>query len=167
MTACADPHDKVYGLLGLMLPDQRVTVDYEKSIDQLCMDVTLIAIQSWCFNRFLKAEAANIHDYSELPRLAIWMEVTQPLQYNHFVFLRGIWHRHRLGRFRGHACPITAMGFEKAAMTGCKADQFWFDFQGTRYFLSCTRIRMEYEIKGLLSEDWGKYVPREHADETS
>lgn len=36
---CSDPRDKVYALLGMLPPEQRIVVDYTKSIEQVFLDV--------------------------------------------------------------------------------------------------------------------------------
>jgi len=189
--SCADPRDRVYGLLGLVRLDQRVTVDYEKSIDQLYLDLILVALRSECFEESSGAEVPYDRVLSVVYRAHYDLDITWawPIGYKTKFF--GIGHSNKLGHFRGLACPITAVGLERAAMTGCEEDRFWFDFQGTRHFIYCTNNRptMTYETRGLsvedfiygknnrpmmtdetrrlLEEDWEKYVPREHGNETS
>jgi len=36
---CQDPRDKVYGLMGLVKEDQRLTIDYAKSLEELLLDL--------------------------------------------------------------------------------------------------------------------------------
>jgi len=36
---CQNPHDKVYGLMGLVKPHQRISIDYGKSMEELLLDV--------------------------------------------------------------------------------------------------------------------------------
>ena len=36
---CQNPHDKVYGLMGLVKEDQRLTIDYAKSLEELLLDL--------------------------------------------------------------------------------------------------------------------------------
>ena len=165
---CADPRDNVYGLLGLVDHDQRVTVDYEKSIDQLFMDVALAALRNQCLEG-LAAESPKNRAFTLCWQAALGMDITWAQKRNfHFQFYK-ICHSDRLGRFSGHACPITAIGLEEAARTGCEVDQFWFDFQGTRHIIYCTDeiTTQANETERLLREDWAKYVPQEHGDETS
>jgi len=167
--SCADPRDRVYGLLGLVRLDQRVTVDYEKSIDQLYLDLILVALRSQCFEDPSEAEVRYDRVLSVVYRAHYDLDITWawPIGYKTKFF--GLGHSNKLGHFRGRACPITAVGLERAAMTGCEEDRFWFDFQGTRHFIYYTNERtvMTDKTRQLLEEDWGKYVPREHGDETS
>ena len=165
---CADQRDKVYGLLGLVRVDQRVTVDYEKSIDQLFMDVALAALRNPCLEG-LVADTPTYSAYTVCWKAAHAMDITWARKANFDFRFYKICRNGRLGRFRGHACPITAVGLEKAAMTGREVDRFWFDFQGTRHFIYCTDevTTLADETERLLQEDWEKYVPRDHIDETS
>ena len=165
---CADPRDKVYGLLGLVRVDQRVTVDYEKSNDRLYMDVILIALRSR-YQSLEPLEEADWGTYMMLREIAHEIEVTMSQWEGFMSEFSEVGHSDRLGRFHRHACPITAMGLEKAAESGSEADRFWFDFQGKRHFIYCSdnRIQMADETDLLMQEDWEKYVPREHGDEMS
>ena len=158
---CADPRDKVYGLLGLVRVDQRVTVDYEKSNDQLYMDVILVTLQNQCLEESAVAESLEDKVDAVFHISSSWIRTTWAHQMNFEYQFTSIWDSKRLGRFRGHACPITAIGLEKATMTGCKEDRFWFDFQGTRHFIDCTDeiTTLADETERLLWEDWEKYVP--------
>jgi len=166
---CADPRDKVYGILGLVRVDQRVTVDYEKSNDQLYMDIILVALQNQCLEESAEAISHEYRGSTLWSKAALMMDITWARQASFRSEFWKIWLSDTLGRFRGHACPITAIGLEKAAMTGCEVDRFWFDFQGTRHFLDCTseETALADETERLLHEDWEKHVPRDHAEETS
>ncbi|KAI4658283.1 uncharacterized protein J4E79_007265 [Alternaria viburni] len=59
LNSCADPRDKVYGLLGLVRVDHRVTVDYEKSNDQLYLDLVLVMLQSQCLDESAEESPEN------------------------------------------------------------------------------------------------------------
>jgi len=166
LNSCADPRDKVYGLLGLVRVDQRVTVDYEKSNDQLYLDLVLAMLQSQCLDESAENSPENGVE-GVCVTAAIVMDFAWADQYTFNCHISKICCSDKLGRFRGHACPITAIGFEEAAMTGCEVDRFWFDFQGRRHFIYCVHeVTMAGETKRLLEEDWEKYFPRDHADET-
>lgn len=167
---CADRRDKIYGLLGLVRLDQHVTVDYEKPIEQLYMDVALIAIQSQCLDGFQGTEATGFKAKFRLMQLAVSIKITEPLQTSHRDTLWNIWCIERLGRFHSHSCPITAMGFERPATAGGEIEQWWFDFQGTRHTIRCLDEKSKSSLqtsKLLMLEDWKKYVPRKPPEETS
>jgi len=181
---CADPRDKVYGLLGLVRLDQRITVDYVKSTDQIFMEVALVTFRSRCLKNLAEQEARYDSSKALLYGAAYAMNIT-PSRWKGFLgWFSNIEHSSKLGRFHGHACPITAMGLEKAEKTSSseedqfwfentssrEVDQFWFDFQGKRHFIHRTRsgaAELTDETKELLTGDWAKYVPQEHGDETS
>ncbi|KAI4908160.1 hypothetical protein J4E90_008784 [Alternaria incomplexa] len=59
LNSCADPRDNIYGLLGLVRVDQRVTVDYEKSNDQLYLDLVLAMLQSQCLDESAEESPEN------------------------------------------------------------------------------------------------------------
>jgi len=166
---CVDPRDRVYGLLGLVRVDQRVTVDYEKSNDQLYMDVILVTLRNQCLEKPAEAKSPEIRSLTLWWKAAFAMDITWARKTSFRSEFWKIWRSDTLGRFRGHACPITAIGLEKAATTGCQVDRFWFDFQGTRHFIYCTDeiATLADETELLLLDDWEKYVPRADADETS
>jgi hypothetical protein len=152
---CVDPRDRIYGLLGIVFPEQRVVVDYGRSFQQLCMDITLVVSRSYCLSRTQKAGASVDHQTFTLLRLAGHMKITQPQRTSFIVFMSAIFHSQRLGRFEGRECPITAMGFDEAM------EKWWFEFQDTRQFVDCIDEAPATKLAKtpLLSDDWQRYVP--------
>lgn len=43
---CNDPRDRIFGLLALVKPDQRVAIDYSKSVELIIMEAIVVILQS-------------------------------------------------------------------------------------------------------------------------
>ena len=77
---CQLPHDKVYGLLGLVIPEQRPDVDYNKPLIELFLEVLWIVLQirwnernwnfymdTFCFNFFQELGIWGTKGFLPLP----------------------------------------------------------------------------------------------------
>lgn len=176
--ACVDPRDKVYGLLGLVDPDEyRIHVDYSKLPQEVLMDAVLAIF----VNDHRSARRGDLIGMV-LPKssLAVSMGCSLSQSSSLYVLMETLCSEVRLLCFIDHDFPISAMGFDQADGTQGSVDRWWFDFQGQRYFAECT-VGLDIstfhynpdpgpepsfanlfndKTRQLLSENWEKYVPR-------
>jgi len=110
---CHDPRDKVYGLMGLVQEDQRLTIDYAKPLEEILADMTNI------FHREMRETSAYTHtEYQDalLSLVKTWGIMSESL----IAFLYEVWDKpahdwHQRFGSNGTALtvysPICAMGF--------------------------------------------------------
>ena len=109
---CHDPRDKVYGLMGLVQEDQRLTIDYAKPLEELFVETMNI------FYRGMRDSASTYTEYQEalLSLAKPWGIMSESL----IAFLYEIWEKppydwHQRYRSNGSAFrvypAIHAMGF--------------------------------------------------------
>ncbi|CAN9385435.1 unnamed protein product [Alternaria alternata] len=115
---CENPRDVVYGVLGLVEPEERVQVDYSKLPQQVLMDVGM------AFSR-MKGES---HAYN-LP-MTILSE-RMGCSWGQCRSLRKLMDVHSWDS------PITNMGFELAEDSGQEVHRWFLDSQGKRYYYDC------------------------------
>lgn len=149
--SCEDPRDKIYGLMGLVDEDERVVVDYAKSVQQVFMDAVLVTC------------ADSQKNYK---RIMLFSDILEHMPFTAtqtvgvIALLLIIWRPEALGRFDGLPCPITAMGFQPGGEID-GVDRWCFEFLETRYYVECVG---NFELindstKQLRDTDWKSYLP--------
>lgn len=164
--ACEDSRDKIYGLLGLVRPEDRPRdIDYAKSPQQVFADAMLAIFRTdplFTTSESSYSSSVSTARNEDLYMLALNMRFTEPQLLSLKVVLKSLWHPWRLPLFHGRPCPITAMGFDAAGSTPDSGDRWWFDFHGKRYYAECkhhtTVFAFKAETVRLLTERWGKYL---------
>jgi hypothetical protein len=166
-TLCADPRDKIYGLLGLVRSEECVMIDYQKLPQQVLMDAVLVVFA--CDHQVEYSEHVQFvlikpDSKSEMCRLALQMGCTSPQLSSLTALLNALWTPDRLRPFRGHPCPITEMGFEPANEVETRVDRWWFTFLEERYYVECmdaaSVTSFNTKTANLLSESWDQYRPK-------
>ena len=135
---CSDPRDKVYGLLGLVLENQRPVVDYNKSAEGVIADVLMIMSELHWHESKISHNIPNTRvptrywlDATCLTRLAKDMGLEaqcQPISY----LVEEIYEVIAVTKASGSlGFPIQAIGYSSCGGTG----QWWYENKGERYCL--------------------------------
>lgn len=146
---CADPRDKVYGLVGMCDGVQYIVVDYSKSTQEVYSDVVMAF---WTMFRRTRRNAAKVrlpayYYRNILEGLSREMIVEQHQQIGIGAMLEEMFSKMIVGYF-GYDLPIrdmpnvTAVGFKARAMEGQSSslagmkptalDQWWFECSDKR-----------------------------------
>lgn len=167
-SACVDPRDKLYGLLGIM--DQKecnFSVDYSRLPQEVFTDIALLIFrclqrETWDQSK-LRPEVVLARWAKHLRTLAIDMGCTPAQLSSLKVMLDSLCSKDRLACFTFFDFPISAMGFDQADSADRGIDRWWFDFQGEKYFVECvedaTVDSFNDPTRKLLSDHWEKYLP--------
>jgi hypothetical protein len=158
--SCEDPRDKVYGLMGLIDEEERVGIDYTRSIHQVFMDLVLVT-SAGCSEQIIWDREMCNKKFTQFYDIMYHMPFTKSQKIGIHILLVLIWRPESLGRFNHLPCPIDAMGFEPADET-TRVDSWWFNFLDTRYDIECTEDwfhGINAATTRLYCEDWAKYRP--------
>lgn len=115
---CQDPRDKVYGLMGLVTEEQRLTIDYAKSLEELLLDLMGI---------FYKDSTEEFsHSYTEYHSALVYLGTSWGIMSASLdAFLYDVWVKptYNTYQFSGKDRPepdshhsIKAMGFCRKAL---------------------------------------------------
>jgi hypothetical protein len=170
---CEDPRDKVYGFMGLVAPDDRLTIDYGKSVHQVFIELVLM-ICTACHDAVPCPNCSDHHNYGPhwsdqwdfLSAFAFDMGLTLSQVNSLSYFFASIWQPDRLDRFVGRPLPITAMGFEPADVGG-RTDRWWYEFKSKSYYFDCVSPTFDRETNPLLFEDWAIVPMNEKRQESA
>jgi hypothetical protein len=138
---CEDPRDKVYGLLGLVSEGDKLEVDYNKSTEDIFLEVIM------CVGGFSERSADLMLQLSDLMKLHEYRGV-------HKGFLKELGNQWMTGKLEN-----IEVGFERRrhqavtdcynshhAEQGCCSDRWWF----LRYGVKEYRDRSSYNYVGSL-----------------
>jgi hypothetical protein len=135
---CHNPKDKVYGLLGLVEEDQRPDIDYDRSVQDILLDVLRIALR----------DSSDRLRRRALLKLSKELQLGQAQQNGWHRFLTAIIREHD-GRLRREKqpgepwsrAPITGMGFMKGGLGSKKSrtgvDHWWYEAMSRRHEFEC------------------------------
>jgi hypothetical protein len=162
---CEDARDKVYGFMSLVAPQNRIVVDYGKSVHQVFLDLALVTCTA-CLDSSSWRNSSDFSNYKNrwLDEWDILSEFAFNIGLSLFEidslshFYSNIWQKEKLGRSAGLPFPITAMGFEPG-LTSETLDRWWYEFQGKRYYFNCEPKILDPKTNPALFEDWAVYIP--------
>jgi hypothetical protein len=149
--SCEDPRDKIYGLQGLVDPEDRLVVDYTKSRQQLFVDLCnqfhkRVVERYWTtVAHYPKMKDMNKQTRA-LYKLANWMHFTD----SQIRALRRML-RYRLPRLAdlsyilSYLWPSTAVGFEPEDEAHTHAERWWFEIRDTRHYFECKESESDLE----------------------
>ncbi|KAF2820166.1 HET-domain-containing protein [Ophiobolus disseminans] len=135
---CEDPRDKLYGLSGLVSPEQRIEVDYGRSKQQVFMDIALLLCTAYVHDSDIATEQQSKAQLELLKDVSLQMGFTQTQQSSLEFLLRMIWYPGRGDKGRLIPCAITAMGFDAAEECMRIFDRWWIEITGTKFYVECT-----------------------------
>lgn len=128
MGICENPRDKVYGLMGMVREEERVVVDYEKSVLEVYLD---------CMHVIMTKELpSDLNSRAEL-KLAAGCNFTLAQSMGIRVdLLLGVL-RLMTNRFTVHKNDmVTAIGFEEAGQAH-EQHHWWYECSGERHHFCC------------------------------
>jgi hypothetical protein len=149
---CQVPHDKVYGLLGLLAANERPQVDYDKlladvymdvinMIETLALDLPYIERAKW-FPPELDESRIGIYT-----QFALDLGIEEGLQSQLEDYF---WQISKLDT--GIQGPRKVqMGFERAGFGAGTPDCWWYEYEGQRHHWNCKPLKQKHENSSLLS----------------
>jgi hypothetical protein len=152
---CQDPRDKIYGMLGLGQIDQSFVVDYEKSIQQILLDVLELTLP-------MVRNKSTVYNKNVLIRLGPQLGLTCNQQNGWINFLSHVSEKCDLSFHWEHGDPsmITAMGFDSMTSNADKTkggleddlslESWWFECEGKRHHCLCASL----EALGQAPTTW-------------
>jgi hypothetical protein len=162
---CHDPLDKIYGLQGLVGPEERLEVDYDKNTLQvyieLCNKLFTGYVNRGCGTDGKYSRAELYHQTRALYKLSDHMGFTNPQLFSARSMLRwrycqliDLWHT------GGDQMPITIVEYETGEEHGSN-DRWSLDFQGAKQYFNCTvsensleeLVRLQFEQRPELRLD--------------
>jgi hypothetical protein len=154
---CQDPRDKVFGLMGIVDKNERVVVDYNKTVYQVVADVVASLCAScerrnwkeWVDTSLLMSLCRNMgfqrHEILSLRNCvdAMWTPRTPPI--NRTIKTESAWTEWADDDMTPsaqydwvRAAPIVAVGYQTAKEYGGTQNWWWFeDSTGTRSYHNC------------------------------
>jgi hypothetical protein len=125
---CENPRDKVYGLMGMVREEERVVVDYEKSVLEVYMDFMHI-----CMTKELSSDLASRGRPELIARCNI--ELGRSMGIGDDLLL-GV-QRLITNRFTVHKNDtVTATGLEEAGQA-YEQHHWWYECSGERHHFCC------------------------------
>jgi hypothetical protein len=134
---CENPRDKVYGLIGIVREEDRVVVDYEKSILEVYLD---------CMKVSINTEAPSfIPSHNQLERTTLCHVALGKSMGIGNDLMPGVF-RLLVNHFTVHKNDmVTALGLEKAGQTH-EEHYWWYECNGKRHRFSCLLLSdLEWE----------------------
>ena len=139
---CENPRDKVYGLLSMVHEEDRVVVDYEKSVLEVYLGFIQINI-----NKKLSLDTRSIGIQDNRGRFFVGLGVSIGIEDD---IISGI-ERLVQNRFLHHSQDtVTAVGLEKVGQAH-EQHQWWYECNGERHRFSCLPLS-DSEIAAFV--DW-------------
>jgi hypothetical protein len=149
---CQVPHDKVYGMLGLLAANERPQVDYDKlladvymdvinMIETLALDLPYIERAKW-FPPELDESRIGIYT-----QFALDLGIEERLQSQLEDYF---WQISKLDT--GIQGPRKVqMGFERADSEAGTPDRWWYEYEGQRHHWIGKPLNLKHENSSLLS----------------
>jgi hypothetical protein len=159
---CADPRDKIYGLMALVKPSSKVEVDYAKSVQQVYLDTMMSMIREYLYMRCdrygngyqIKKVLWKFEESVQASRgLAQVMGFTDSEISGLRSFVECIWERVRRYEVQvklldldidAETHCITSVGFEPGTRQLARhrravatQDRWWYVFEGEKYYHDC------------------------------
>ncbi|KAF7679541.1 hypothetical protein GT037_003289 [Alternaria burnsii] len=123
---CENPRDKIYGLMGMVRKEDRVVVDYEKSVLEVYLDFLKISINTGL------PSIMNSEEPSYYLELGVLMGLDD-------YILLGIL-RLTLNRFTVHKNDtVTDIGLEEAGQAH-EQHRWWYECNGERHHFCCRSL---------------------------
>jgi hypothetical protein len=148
---CENPRDKVYGLLGMVREEDRVVVDYEKSVLEVYLDFVKVSINTPLPSFFQDGQKPA--DYVELGRLMGFEDNTSQGLMRLMTHLFNV-HNNDM---------VTAMGLEKAGQAH-EQHHWWYESNGDRHYFLC-RPLSDSEILEIFDFTAWNYDGRQNLEQ--
>ncbi|KAH8716904.1 hypothetical protein GQ44DRAFT_713212 [Phaeosphaeriaceae sp. PMI808] len=152
---CEDPRDRVYGLMGLVNQEERVAIDYAKSVYEVYSDLVVAFSFSYTAhtNRSVQSLVPRRSQFStklqDYVLSLVLLSERMGFSMREVVVLRSllqdVW---CLDKFSTSNCPpITAIGFEETilqdtteavtSLDSTMRGRWWYTYRGRTYYYEC------------------------------
>lgn len=167
---CADPRDKVYGILGLISEEDRPPIDYQKSVMEVILDVIMALCRVHRRSAIIKPVHGNsAHRICVLLRIAGSLELNRNHDLAFHMFVEEVCEieeRALLGRQASPiTLPITALGSEPEESNGCSTRvdalfpwlkvapyTYWYECGGQRHYRDTGTAKSRFKAKSAKEQ---------------